>query len=151
MSEIFWKQKTLQQMTDEEWESLCDGCARCCLVKLEDEDTAEVCYTNVSCQLLNTESCRCKNYANRLSLVQECLDIRKMSPAEYQWLPESCAYRRLSEGRPLASWHPLVSGRQQSVEDARVAVSAFAISEEYVHTEQLEQHIIQLYTIEDVE
>lgn len=149
MSDNFWQFKSLQQMTEQEWESLCDGCARCCLMKLEDEDTAEVHYTNVSCRLLNTETCQCVDYPHRLSEVPECLDIRKMKQSEYQWLPASCAYRRLSEGKPLAEWHPLISGRQVTVKEAGLSVAGFAISEEYVHTEQLEQHIFELPDIED--
>ncbi len=141
---VFWETKTLQQMSDSEWESLCDGCARCCLLKLQDEDTDETYYTNVSCRLLNRQSCRCKDYPNRRSQVSECLQIREMAINEYPWLPKSCAYRRLSEGKPLLYWHPLIATDIYSVQKAGITVSAFAVSEEYIHPHQLAEHIIKL-------
>jgi uncharacterized cysteine cluster protein YcgN (CxxCxxCC family) len=144
MSHAFWEQKKLEQMNDKEWELLCDGCARCCLLKLEDEESGELYFTRVSCHLLDTQTCRCKDYENRLAKVSECLQIKNMSLSEYQWLPESCAYRLLSEGRPLAYWHPLISGDPNSVKAAGVTVSGFAISEEYVHPDQLQDQLISL-------
>lgn len=144
MSNAFWEQKKLEQMNDKEWELLCDGCARCCLLKLEDEESGELFFTRVSCHLLDIQTCGCKDYENRLAKVTECLQIKNMSLSEYQWLPESCAYRRLSEGRPLAHWHPLISGDPNSVKVAGIAVSDFAISEEYIHPEQLQEQIISL-------
>lgn len=140
----FWETLSLEQMSDQQWESLCDGCARCCLLKLQDDETDETFYTRVSCRLLNLESCRCTDYKNRASRVPECLQLRKMSSQEYLWLPQSCAYRRLSEGKPLPGWHPLITADPHSVRNAGVMVDAFAVSEEYIHPEQLEQHIIIL-------
>ena len=142
MSEHFWDSKTLAQMSDQEWESLCDGCARCCLLKLEDEDTGELHFTRVSCHQLDTETCRCKDYSNRKFLVPECLLVRQMKTQEYSWLPETCAYRLISEGKSLPVWHPLLSGRAGSVKAAGISVAAYAISEEYVHPQQIEEHII---------
>lgn len=144
MSEAFWQSKTLAQMTDAEWESLCDGCGRCCLIKLEDEDTGELHFTNVSCHLLDIDRCRCKDYPNRQFRVPECLQISRMKAEEYSWLPASCAYRLLAEGQPLYDWHPLISGRQASVAEAGISVAALAQSEDTVPPRELETYIIQL-------
>ncbi len=144
MSKAFWQIKTLAQMTEAEWESLCDGCGRCCLIKLEDEDTGKLHFTNVSCHLLDIASCRCNDYPNRQFRVPECLQVRSMKAEEYPWLPSSCAYRLLAEGRPLYDWHPLISGRQASVAEAGIAVAGLAQSEDTVPPRELEEHIIQL-------
>lgn len=143
----FWETKKLDEMSDEEWELLCDGCARCCLIKLEDEDTRELHFTNVSCYLLDIDACKCADYENRKLRVPECLRIRKMKPEEYQWLPETCAYRLLSEGKTLPEWHPLIAGSNTAIDAACIKVSGFAVSEDHVHPEQLEEHIIQLSEI----
>jgi len=145
MSDRFWEIKKLEQMTDQEWESLCDGCARCCLLKLEDEDTGALFFTNVSCHLLDIENCNCKDYPNRKLLVPECLQVRRMPISEYQWLPKTCAYRLVSQGQPLPEWHPLISGDQQSVQQVGVTVESFAVSEDYIHPQQLQDHIIELF------
>ena len=125
---FFWKEKTLTQMTASEWESLCDGCAKCCLHKLEDEDTGEILYTQVACRLLNLETCRCTQYAERSQLVPDCLDLRA-DFTQFHWLPSTCAYRLLAEGGDLPDWHPLLSGGLALMRDAGLAVNAFAISE----------------------
>lgn len=145
----FWKNKQLSEMTDDEWESLCDGCARCCLLKLEDEDTSELFFTNVSCHLLNIEQCSCNDYQNRKFLVPECLRVKNMALSEYQWLPETCAYRLLSEDKPLPDWHPLITGERNSVKLAGVTISAFAVSEDFIHPDQLEDHVINLPVTND--
>lgn len=144
MSKAFWESLPLSAMNDKQWESLCDGCARCCLLKLEDEDTAELYFTNVSCHLLDIKQCRCKDYGKRKFLVAECLNVRTMELSEYTWLPETCAYRLLSEGKPLPEWHPLLSGKKDSVERAGITISGFAVSEDYIHPDQLAEHIIDL-------
>ena len=131
-------------MSDAEWESLCDGCARCCLIKLEDEDTLELHFTNVSCYLLDVKACKCGDYTNRKLRVPECLLVRKMKPSEYPWLPETCAYRLLSENKPLPDWHPLVAGNTHAMDAACIKVSGFAVSEDHVHPDQLGDHIINL-------
>ena len=101
----FWEAKSLDAMTDAEWESLCDGCGQCCLHKLVNDETADVFYTRVACQLLDDETGRCKRYATRLEEVEDCLDVRRMDNAELAWMPRSCAYRRLAEGKSLPRWH----------------------------------------------
>ena len=119
----FWRAKTLAQMNAREWESLCDGCGRCCLVKLEDDDTGEVHYTDVGCRLLDTDSCRCRDYRRRQRKVADCVRLTPDSVASLGWLPPTCAYRLLDEGRDLPSWHPLVSGDPASVHAAGVSVA----------------------------
>jgi uncharacterized cysteine cluster protein YcgN (CxxCxxCC family) len=119
----FWRAKTLAQMNAREWESLCDGCGRCCLVKLEDDDTGEVHYTDVGCRLLDAGSCRCRDYRRRQRKVADCVRLTPESVASLSWLPPTCAYRLLDEGRDLPSWHPLVSGDPATVHAAGVSVA----------------------------
>ena len=122
MARPFWQEKSLVEMTEAEWESLCDGCGKCCLVLLEDEDTGEVAETSLHCQLFDPEARRCTAYADRHRLVPACVKVSPHNVRALTWMPRSCAYRRLAEGRGLASWHPLVSGRAESVAEAGVAV-----------------------------
>jgi Uncharacterized conserved protein len=125
----FWETKTLAQMTTEEWESLCDGCGKCCLIKLEDEDTGELAFTSVVCDLIDLETCRCTRYSERCTLVPECIDLKQHDFTEYRWMPSTCAYRLLIDGKPLPNWHPLVSGTSESVKDAGVSISSYAVKE----------------------
>jgi uncharacterized cysteine cluster protein YcgN (CxxCxxCC family) len=118
----FWRRKSLDEMTRKEWESLCDGCARCCLIKLQDADTDEVSYTDVACKLLDTQSCKCSKYAQRSKLVPDCLSLTPDLVRELGWLPSTCAYRLIAEGQDLYWWHPLVSGDPETVHLAGISV-----------------------------
>ncbi len=137
----FWETKTLAEMTHQEWESLCDNCGKCCLNKLEDEDSGKIYFTSVVCDLINLDNCRCTRYADRCKLVPECLDLKQHDFSSYSWLPSTCAYRLLCDGKPLPSWHPLVSGNPESVRKAGVSISSYAMKESEV--ENLEDHIIE--------
>lgn len=138
----FWRRKTLDELTREEWESLCDGCGRCCLVKLEDEDSGDVYLTNVACALLDSKTCRCKNYANRFSAMPDCVSLTPETVRSVAWIPETCAYRLVDEGKDLYWWHPLVSGDPATVREAGIAIGDWVVSEEKVKPGTLEDYII---------
>lgn len=142
MRKRFWEKVPLDEMTSEEWEALCDGCGRCCLLKLEDEDTGRVHYTNVTCRLFDADTRRCGNYALRRQLVKGCVLLTPENIDETaEWMPATCAYRRLHEGRGLADWHPLISGTPDTVTDT-VAVAQPLVPEYEVDDEDLEDHVI---------
>jgi uncharacterized cysteine cluster protein YcgN (CxxCxxCC family) len=142
----FWKQKALADMTDEEWESLCDGCGRCCLLKLEDEDTGEIHHTRLACKLLDIGSCRCRHYAERHSLVPDCVSLDANAVTSLTWLPSTCAYRLVAEGRDLAWWHPLVSGDLETVHQAGISVRRMARSETGVALKNVPKFIVKPQT-----
>jgi len=139
----FWERKDLRDMSPKEWESLCDGCGRCCLHKLKDEDTGRVHYTDVACRLLDLKSCRCSNYPQRLEEVADCVVLDPDNLADLAWMPATCAYRRLAEGRGLAEWHPLISGTRASVHRAGIAIGGRAVPESAVDADDLEEHVIR--------
>ncbi len=141
LNSTFWEEKPLKGFTSEEWEALCDGCGKCCLHKLEDEDTEEVCYTNIACKLLNTETCQCNNYQNRKQEVPECLVLTVEDIASFHWLPSTCAYRLLAEGKPLLPWHPLLSDAN-TLHTENISVKDKVISGKYIHPDEFEEHII---------
>ena len=138
----FWQTKTLEQMSRDEWESLCDGCGLCCLVKVEDEDTGEVFNTAVSCRQLDIETCRCTGYVDRLTDVPVCTQLTLENLPQLGWLPESCAYKRLYQRKPLPTWHPLITRDKDSVHETGLSAKWFAQSEEFVHPDQLIDFII---------
>ena len=140
----FWRRKSLAEMSEEEWESLCDGCARCCLVKLEDEETGAVHYTDVGCTLLDDGACRCRDYANRQVQVPDCVRLTATNVAELSWLPPTCAYRLVAQGRDLPWWHPLRSGDPETVHQVGISVRGrVAGREEEFSLAELLDHVVQ--------
>ncbi len=140
MSQLFWEAKSLQEMTEEEWESLCDRCGRCCLHKISDIDTGEILYTNVVCDLFDLDQGRCTRYRIRQRLVPDCMDLKEDFPP-LDWLPATCSYRLLSEGKPLPEWHPLISKNPSSVMEAGVSISSFAVPERQV--DEISDHVVE--------
>ena len=139
----FWKRKSLADMTAEEWESLCDGCGLCCLIKLEDDDTGERFHTRIVCRLLDLGKCRCTDYRERHTRVPDCLTLTAETIGQIDWLPQSCAYRLINEKKDLYWWHPLISGDPNTVHDAGVSVRDWAISETRVRPDSFQRYIIQ--------
>ena len=140
----FWETVPLGRMTPEEWEALCDGCGKCCLNKLEDADTGEVAFTRVGCRLLDDQTCRCGNYAIRKTLVPECVVLTPKNIGDIAyWMPATCAYRLLHEGRRLELWHPLISGDPESVHEAGISVRGWTVPEYEVPEEDWEDYIIE--------
>tara|TARA_R110000751_G_scaffold8041_3_gene32563 strand:+ start:67882 stop:68340 length:459 start_codon:yes stop_codon:yes gene_type:complete len=138
----FWKTTSLEDMTQQQWESLCDGCGRCCLNKLEDWDTGEIAWTNVACRLLDSSSCRCGDYENRQAKVPECISLTPDAVRAIAWLPPSCGYRLVAEGRDLYWWHPLISLDPQTVHQAGVSVRERTVPEDGMEPEDFENHIV---------
>lgn len=147
MSKKFWEVKSLAEMNQEEWESLCDGCGRCCLNKLEDEDTGEIYFTNVACKLFDIEKCSCTDYANRKNSMPDCMILSFDNKDALEVMPSTCAYSLLYQGKSLPEWHPLITGNKESVVTAGINVSGKVISEEYVHYEELPEHLINWITV----
>ena len=137
----FWKSKRLEELTEAEWESLCDGCGRCCLNKLEDWDTGEIYWTDIACRLLDTHQCRCRDYENRFAQVPDCLRVDLEAVRNLSWLPPTCAYRLIGEGRELYDWHHLVSGSRETVHLAGISVRGQVLSEEGIEPEDYENHL----------
>ena len=144
MSDRFWNTKSLAEMDKTEWESLCDGCGRCCLNKLEDEDTGRFLYTKAACKLLDVTTCQCTDYSNRHARVPDCVGLTPKNVTALGWLPETCAYRRIDEGRGLAWWHPLVSGSLDSVRQAGITIAGTAYSEVGIRVDELVNHLWKL-------
>ena len=140
----FWRRYPLDELTRAEWEALCDGCAKCCLLKLEDEDTGEVAYTDIACRLLDRGTCRCGNYPLRRQLVAGCVVMRPENLERVlAWMPASCAYKRVHEGRDLAPWHPLISGDAESVHRAGISLRGRMVAEYDVEEEDWPDHVIE--------
>lgn len=138
----FWQIKSLDQLTSEEWESLCDGCAKCCLIKFEDEDTGRIYHTNVVCELLEIFHCKCTRYTERSVLVPECLTLDTTLAGTLKWMPETCAYRLLAEGKNLPIWHPLVSGDPKSVHRAGMSVRGKVVSARDIDPDDLPDYVV---------
>jgi len=142
----FWQAKPLSAMTEAEWESLCDGCGKCCLVKLEDVATGDIKFTDVTCRLLDAGTCRCRDYPNRQSHVPDCVRLSPDSLAELTWMPDTCAYRLLYEGEDLPWWHPLLSGDPETVHLAGMSVRGRVVPETAVRERDLPRHIVEWAT-----
>ncbi|MBL1419148.1 MAG: YcgN family cysteine cluster protein [Alphaproteobacteria bacterium] len=140
---MFWEEKTLGELNDQEWESLCDGCGKCCLIKLEDEDTGEIIFTNMACKLLDVKTCQCSDYPNRAKFVPDCIKMTHKNISQYNWLPKSCAYRLLDEGKKLPDWHPLISGDPKTVLRAGISAVGRIVSEEGIDDEDAVNYIVQ--------
>jgi len=138
----FWETKKLDEMNRKEWESLCDGCARCCLIKLQEKDDDNVYYTNLHCQYLDLEHCQCQQYQNRSTLVPDCVTLDMTNLSQLPWMPSTCAYRLLLENKPLPQWHPLISGTQESVHEAGISIRSFSVCESNVNENDRDLHII---------
>jgi len=144
LSPRFWERKPLGKLTETEWEALCDGCGKCCLNKLEYEDTGEVELTRVACRLLDDDTCRCTHYENRHQFVPDCIVLRPDNlDSHAYWMPRTCAYRLLWEGRPPYDWHPLISGTAESLHRAGVSVRGMTVSEFDTPEEDWEDYIIE--------
>ncbi len=139
----WWEAVSLADMNDTQWESLCDGCAKCCLVKLEDYDSADIYHTNVTCQLLDTESCRCSDYTGRHKVVDDCIKLDRNNINTLAWLPKSCSYRLLAAGHPLPEWHHLRSGDREMIHRYGASLRGKVVSELEVRDEDIEDHIIK--------
>ncbi len=141
-SDRFWE-KPLSKLNDSEWERLCDGCGRCCLKKLQDEDSGETHYTRVVCRYFKSETNRCSCYENRTRLVPDCVKVKQVSASAFARMPATCAYRLRFEDRPLYNWHPLITGSRQAMESAEIPIGGRTLSEEFVHREGYQEHIIR--------
>ncbi|MBD7976414.1 MULTISPECIES: YcgN family cysteine cluster protein [Pseudomonas] len=138
----FWKRKTLDQLDQEEWESLCDGCGLCCLQKLEDEDDGSVYYTRIACKLLDLKTCQCSNYTQRRQHVPDCIQLTPAQADQFKWLPPTCAYRLVAEGKDLLPWHHLVCGDPDAVHQAGISQSGKMLSENSVAADDWEDYLI---------
>lgn len=138
----YWRRKSLQDMSHREWEALCDGCGKCCMLKLEDEDTDEIYLTRLACKLLDIGQCRCTDYPNRHAKVPDCLALTPEMVRDLSWLPATCAYRLIDEGKDLAWWHPLVSGRPETVHEAGISVRDWAMPETAARAEELHKYLV---------
>ena len=141
LQEKFWQEKTLDEMNEEEWEALCDGCGRCCLVKLEDEDSGEILKSDIHCKLFDCETAKCLKYENRQEYVSDCVRLTPKNIKELNWIPDSCAYRRIAEGRGLSWWHPLVCGESETIKEVGVSVIGRTICESEIKPDEFVNHI----------
>jgi len=143
MSQPFWKMKSLSKLNKQEWESLCDGCGKCCLIQLEDEDSGLRLHTDVTCRLFDAHKCNCTDYPNRKKHVPDCVILNPKNVHELDWMPKTCAYRLLAEGKDLFDWHPLVSGDPETIHQAGMSLRDMTISEDEVSPEDWEDRIVE--------
>ncbi len=139
----YWETVAFDQLTDKQWESICDGCAQCCAHKLQDEDTDEIFFTNVVCEYLDTQKCQCSVYGDRHTHVPDCIKITPENAKELTWIPETCGYKLLAKGKPLPAWHPLVTGDLQSTEKAGMSIRNKVISEADIEMDDLEDYLVE--------
>lgn len=139
----FWKKYTLEELTPQEWEALCDGCGRCCLHKLEYEESLEIDYTNIACKLLDLQTVQCTDYLNRQKHVPDCVQLTPETVKTINWLPTTCAYRRIAEKKPLLHWHPLISGDKNSPHRTKMSVQGRAVSEIGLTEDDFHEHVIR--------
>jgi uncharacterized cysteine cluster protein YcgN (CxxCxxCC family) len=142
-SQYFWQNKTLQDFTSEEWDLLCDGCGQCCQYKLEDEESGDLYLTNVVCRFLNPDSCRCNVYEERHNVVPTCVQLTPENVPTLEWIPPTCGYKLIAEGKPLPNWHPLISGNIESVHEAGISVRGRVISESKVDMDNIKEFVIK--------
>ena len=139
----FWEKLPIEQLNKDEWEALCDGCGKCCLHKLEDEETGNIEYTKISCRLLDDQTCKCGQYSIRKKFVPDCVVLSPVNISKVAyWLPNTCAYRLLYEGKPLFDWHPLVSGKKEAVHEAGISVRGICIPEFEIPEDEWEDHLM---------
>lgn len=143
MSTVKWWEAPLASLSKEQWEALCDGCGRCCLLKLVDDEDDSLHFTSVVCHLFDEDTCRCTHYPQRHVRVPECIEFDSEKLAELDWLPTTCAYRLRADGKPLFDWHPLISGTPQSVIDADISVQGRVVSENHVHPDDTQDFVIR--------
>jgi len=141
--EKFWETIPFDQLNQKQWESICDGCAQCCAHKLQDEDTDEIFYTNIVCEYLDTNKCQCSVYADRHTYVPDCIKITAENAKELSWIPETCGYKLLANGKPLPDWHPLVTGSRNSTEQANMSIRDKVISEADIDMDDLEDYLVE--------
>lgn len=141
--EPFWKTKSMLDMDSQEWESLCDGCGKCCLQKLQDDEDETVYYTNLACAQLDVSACRCRVYEDRQQHVAECLVLKPEDVAQFDWLPDTCSYRVLRETGDLPNWHPLVTGSDKEMLRQGLSVRHYAVTETSVDEDRWQEHIIR--------
>ena len=137
----FWEIKKLSELNSDEWESLCDGCGKCCVIKLIDEDTNHLHYTNISCHLLDTENCSCKNYKDRKKIVKDCVKLSPNNLDDLKWLPSTCAYKLINEGKKLPNWHPLVQGDKSLMVKGKHSVTGRVIPENKIDKKNITEYI----------
>ncbi len=147
---MFWKEKKLNQLSKAEWESLCDGCGKCCLHKLQDDATQKVFYTKVACKLLSIKERKCNDYQNREKIVPDCLNLYGKDLDKITWLPKTCAYRLLNENKDLPDWHPLISGNRNLISELEKSVSHFAVSESTLPLSMIENELEQYLLSENI-